>query len=562
MYLLISEKFGKLHAKESQEVNQYSSKKIFWVCTCGKEKLIRISDVINHRTKSCGNCNLVTAKELSKIKFGSLTVSDPIDVKPGSNNKIGCNCDCGRKADPFIYKLFDHSITSCGKCNLITTEEIKNKPYGDLIIETPQNVLKGSSKKVWWLCKCGKKIYASIYEVTSHTIVSCGKCNLVTAAEMTVRKFRKLKMETPHDILSGSGKRIWWSCACGGRIYARIIEVFKGDTTCCGNCSKSIRNWYVKNKNRIKSLKCPVQIHEFPMGGIIPLEVIRRVKDPFKASCPICNFGYKPTLDAIKRGVSLTCGCSYNKISFAHEELTEFIQSIGVDVEIEYKVGTLKYDIFVPSHNLLIEYNGLKWHSEQYSKERDTKKYNNAISNRYNYLMIFEDEWKYNREKIKLLLYDKFKKFEIKEISISKCQFNDTKLTYEAVYENKVIAHISFHKLLNDDWIIDDLRYRASSAFNRLINEFISEYSPKSIIVFSDNRLSDGSIYGNIGFEFKEELPPDYYWIKGQRRFNKQDLCKNGENKLSEIEESQLRESQKYRKIWDLGEKKWILNLV
>ena len=76
-------------------------------------------------------------------------------------------------------------------------------------------------------------------------------------------------------------------------------------------------------------------------------------------------------------------------------------------VGLEFKVGKLTYDIFVPTKNLLIEYNGLKWHSKSSSKMRDVRKYENAIEHKYDYLMIFEDEWEHDRTKMECIIKDK-----------------------------------------------------------------------------------------------------------------------------------------------------------
>jgi hypothetical protein len=56
-------------------------------------------------------------------------------------------------------------------------------------------------------------------------------------------------------------------------------------------------------------------------------------------------------------------------------------------------------------------------------------------------------------------------------------------------------------------------------------------------------------------------VDPDYYWCKGQRRFHKSGLRKTEEEKLSGKIEAELREAQGYRKIWDLGKKRWIFQI-
>jgi predicted acetyltransferase len=103
-----------------------------------------------------------------------------------------------------------------------------------------------------------------------------------------------------------------------------------------------------------------------------------------------------------------------------------------------------------------------------------------------------------------------------------------------------------------------DPEYRVHGIWSKLLKTFVREHRPVSIVSFSDNRLFSGGVYEKIGFSYDGEVPPDYYWVKGQRRFHKSGLRKKGEEKQSGLTEAQLREAQGYRKIWDLGKKRWV----
>jgi hypothetical protein len=77
-------------------------------------------------------------------------------------------------------------------------------------------------------------------------------------------------------------------------------------------------------------------------------------------------------------------------------------------------------------------------------------------------------------------------------------------------------------------------------------------------VSFSDNRLFSGAVYEKIGFKFDGKIRPDYYWCMNQKRFHKSGLRKkHGES----VTESVLRQSQGYRKIWDLGKSRWVFYL-
>jgi hypothetical protein len=89
--------------------------------------------------------------------------------------------------------------------------------------------------------------------------------------------------------------------------------------------------------------------------------------------------------------------------------------------------------------------------------------------------------------------------------------------------------------------------------------ERILHYLPRPLMTWSDNRYSDGNLYVACGFKKDKELPPDYSYVRGGKRFSKQSLRKTDEERLSEKTEKQLREEQGYHRLYDAGKVRWIL---
>jgi predicted SprT family Zn-dependent metalloprotease len=335
-------------------------------------------------------------------KFGKLRIKIPQDILPGSNRKIEWICDCGREITTRINLVLSGQTTSCKQCNQITASEIATKKFGKLRIKIPQNINSGSHKKIEWICDCGKEKLIEIRKVLSGNTTSCKQCNLITVS--IFRKFGKLRIKKSQNILPRSNKKIWWICNCGREKLIQINYVISNKTISCGQCSELIKNWYFNNREQIRALKCPVDPKDFIPGGIIPLEVIKRTSNSFKAICPACKEKYYPLLDNIKQGVSLTCGCSTYRISMPVIQITEYIQSLGFDVQNEFKVNKLAYDIFVPKKNLLIEFQGARWHSSERSRERDLRKKQNALNNGYQFMEILEKDWKTNKVEIENII--------------------------------------------------------------------------------------------------------------------------------------------------------------
>jgi len=147
-------------------------------------------------------------------------------------------------------------------------------------------------------------------------------------------------------------------------------------------------------------LKFPIRPKEFPKGLMIPKTKIMSTGIPFQTKCFICDKIYTPRFGDIKLGISLTCGCSTYRVSRGQREVSEFINSLGLVTQLELKVGKYFFDIFIPKLNLLIEYNGSRWHK---NKERDLKKYR-SICETYEYFIILEHEWDKNREATKNII--------------------------------------------------------------------------------------------------------------------------------------------------------------
>lgn len=70
-----------------------------------------------------------------------------------------------------------------------------------------------------------------------------------------------------------------------------------------------------------------------------------------------------------------------------------------------------------------------------------------------------------------------------------------------------------------------------------------------------------GDVYKKIGMIKDGEIDPDYYWVKGRKRYHKSGLRKTEEEKLSGKTEKELREEQDYFRIYDLGKIRWVMEI-
>jgi hypothetical protein len=292
------------------------------------------------------------------------------------------------------------------------------------------------------------------------------------------------------------------------------------------------------------------------------------------------------TLDSIKRGECLTCGCTATHISRAQRDIYCYLLSLGVKVEMEYVINGLRYDIAIPDLMILIEYHGLKWHSVPEAKRRDLAKYRNATNHKYDLICIFEDEWRDRQFAVKALLANKVQaSIPVMSVRPNRCNIRHLRpdeancfydqhhyigachsgINYGVMLGERIVACATFrppNRQSRYDYELVRMtsisNIRVHGIWSKILAQFIHEFRPKSIVSFSDNRLFSGGVYKKIGFRFDGNVPPDYYWTKHRKRFNKSGLRKPpGELRT----ETELRTSQGYAKMWDLGKKRWVLDL-
>lgn len=578
-------KFGKLKMKFPIDIHEFSSKKVKWLCDCGNETLVTVSLVTGGNTNSCGKCNVLKKEYWENIKYGNLKLKNPTDLHERSHKKVAWLCDCGNEADIIVHNVTRNLQKTCGKCNVLKKDHWENTKYGKLKLKIPMDLHKGSDKKVEWLCDCGKETSTYVNEVTSDGAKSCGKCSILSAEYFKNAKFGRLKLKIPVDLYPVSHKKVEWICDCGNEALIQAGNVIRGLQISCGYCHIQVRQKYEFHKEKILKLKTPIfpdQISEF----ITILEPIIHTEHPIRALCLACKSEHKPIWGNMRFGRALTCGCT-SKISKAQIDISYFIKSLNLDALLEYELNNLKYDIFVPSENTLIEYNGLKWHSTENSKIRDLKKYENAINGGYNFIMIFEDEWTQNRSKVENFLKNKFKLKNSTPLRPSKCSLlmvdflaADTfyeefhyigkvkaKINYGVFHEDELIACVSFKNPTRKSkyqWelvrMASNPEFRIHGIWSKIMKRFIVDFKPKSIVSFSDNRLFSGGVYEKIGFKFDGKIRPDYYWVKNQKRHHKSGLRKRSYEKNLNLTEYQIRESQGYKRIWDLGKKRWVVD--
>ena len=256
----------------------------------------------------------------------------------------------------------------------------------------------------------------------------------------------------------------------------------------------------------------------------------------------------------------------------------------------------MEIDIFIPPLKLGIEYNGLRWHSEEFGKDHryHLDKLNKCNEKGIRLIQIFEDEWINHREicesKLKQIcglntnpkIYAR--KCEIREISdkTEAYEFLDKNhiqgrtvctIALGAYYQNNLIGVMTFKKEKEGYWDLNrfatDINYQCVGIGGKLFKYFTRNYPFIEIKSFADRRWTTdptNNLYTKLGFELDSFVPPTYWYhnpkINPYIRFHKFGFRKQHLHKQYGLPltmtEREMTETLGYTRIWDCGLIKYV----
>lgn len=286
-------------------------------------------------------------------------------------------------------------------------------------------------------------------------------------------------------------------------------------------------------------------------------------------SCPSCYAKSRPEYELFK----------------AIEERVGFGKAIRNDRTL---IKPLELDVYLPELNLAFEMNGLYYHSDLFlgSKAKNYHREKQALCKAKNVQLIhiFEDEWETKRaiilNKIDSLLglteriYAR--KLQVHQVPypIKKeflqrhhLQGDDVcKVAYALTDDiGNVKALMTFAKARfskTHTWELSRFTNESGitvvGAASRLLNAFVKEYKPQSLVTYADARFSTGLFYETLGFKFIGLSSPNYWYIKGERKLSRyqtqkhklKSLLNNFDPKLSEAANMA---AAGWSKIYDCG---------
>lgn len=245
---------------------------------------------------------------------------------------------------------------------------------------TPNNFTTQSHKKVWWVCEKGHEWEASIAHRTngrgcpycSGKLVCIDNC-LKTLNPELARQWHITKNGdlTPNEVTIGSSKKVWWQCEKGHEWEAIISNRSKGygcpyclgKYACDDNCLQTV------NPNLAE------QWHPDKNGDLTPNNV---TNGSGKKVWWRCEKGHEWQAVILSRSSGTGCPVCSNesKTSFPEQAIYFYLKEIFNDTINRYRHNSKwEIDVFVPSLNFGIEYDGIYYHKDKKSSEIKKEKH-------------------------------------------------------------------------------------------------------------------------------------------------------------------------------------------
>ncbi len=218
--------------------------------------------------------------------------------------------------------------------------------------------------------------------------------------------------------------------------------------------------------------------------------------------------------------------------------------------------------------------------------------FNESTNNEFNFL-IFDHE---RKDSIKMKIWKSMinaKKNNVTKIYARKCEIKHISygeaaifmnnnhiqgevshsVAYGLFYKEELVSVMSFGKSrYNKNYEYELLRYANKlniaviGGAGKLLNAFILEYSPKSIISYANLRFSEGKLYEKLNFTFLYKSTPNYFYIKDNIIYSriqaqKAKLSKLLENFNPNLSESENMKINGFKKITDRGNLVYVLLL-
>lgn len=324
------------------QVSAGTAKKFWWKCDKGHEWLANVG--MRNSGVGCAVCanrQVVAgindlehlepeiANEWHPTNNGDVRANQ---VTPGSNKKFWWMCSKGHEWETSPTNRCFGKRTGCPFCSnqkvLPGFNDLQTTLPGLAALwhpslngtVTPKDVVAGSSRTFWWLCKQGHKFQANGDHlvrgrgcaVCAGKQIDAGINDFATIHPELAREWDQIKNSlSPTQVTAGSQNRIWWTCS-QGHSYQATVSHRTTDGTGCPYCdNKRVLSGF--NDLLTTHPEIAKRWHPEKNKPIEPTEVIAGTAKKYWWQCDKGHV-YKTSGDAITRGIGCSVCSNYSLV--------------------------------------------------------------------------------------------------------------------------------------------------------------------------------------------------------------------------------------------------------
>lgn len=285
-------------------------------------------------------------------------------------------------------------------------------------------------------------------------------------------------------------------------------------------------------------------------------------------------------------GLCKKCNPVFRGTSSAEQDLMDEVKRFCPDAVAHQRVNGFEVDIFVPSKNLALEYDGLYWHSEKagYSKDKHIIKTKACEVVGLQLIHVFEDEFIQHRDitlsRIRALV-GQSTRLHARKLTIDlEVSVSEARAFLERTHLQGYVGSVKRIGLRAGEELVSIMTF-GRPRYNKKYSWELLRFSSKldhtvvggasrmlaafrrlhdgSILSYADRRWSIGGVYKELGFAFVGTTEPSYHYFKGDLRKNRQTFQKAKLQKIlpeffdSAKTEVEIMLEAGWNRIWDCG---------
>ena len=259
-------------------------------------------------------------------------------IKDRAYNESGCPCCAGQA-------VHSDGHNSMANTNPELAAEFHPSKNGDM---TPQNLLAGTNKGVWWQCReCdnewkvsgGTRLYQPSGSVTGCPY--CNRGNLHSDGRNSMRNIDpKLTSEfhptrngklTPDDVIASTNRKIWWKCSDCEHEW-RALGESRDRGSGCPCCSGQVLHFEGRNSMRKTHPEIADDFHPTRNGKLTPETMMLGTQRKLWWKCSVCENEWRASGSRRKLG----SGCPSCRRGDLHSDRRNSVMNVDPDLAAEF----------------------------------------------------------------------------------------------------------------------------------------------------------------------------------------------------------------------------------